>query len=183
MSLMQEKIFEWSEKLKITASERRAISLLLLVYLSLKLIRIGYEDITKGSKIDFAPQEIIQSSSNLATASPKDASIAKIAESEDFEQFMTQKKVDLDTALSNPPSLSHVTKKADAVDINTATEQQLITLPGIGPTYAKRIIAWREINGKFNSIEELLQIKGIGPARLKKMSAMIHLGNKESNNK
>jgi competence protein ComEA len=52
---------------------------------------------------------------------------------------------------------------ADAVvDLNTADLAALDTLPGIGPALAARIIAWRDENGRFASIEDLLAVSGIG---------------------
>ena len=48
------------------------------------------------------------------------------------------------------------------LDINTATVDELDTLPGIGEAKAAAIVAYREAHGGFSSVEELLQVKGIG---------------------
>lgn len=50
----------------------------------------------------------------------------------------------------------------DLVDINTADQAALETLPRIGPALAERIIAWREENGRFQSVDDLLAVPGIG---------------------
>jgi competence protein ComEA len=47
------------------------------------------------------------------------------------------------------------------INLNTATPKQLESLPGIGPTLAKRIVDFREKKGKFKRVEELLAIPGI----------------------
>ena len=52
------------------------------------------------------------------------------------------------------------------VDINTASIEELDTLPGIGPKTARAIIEYRETHGKFTSAEDLLQVPGIGPKKL-----------------
>lgn len=52
------------------------------------------------------------------------------------------------------------------IDVNRASEADLTALRGIGPTLAKRIVAYREANGPFRSVEELAQVKGIGAAKL-----------------
>jgi len=50
-----------------------------------------------------------------------------------------------------------------AVDLNTADEAELQTLPGIGPALAARIVAYRETNGAFASVDELADVAGITP--------------------
>jgi competence protein ComEA len=52
------------------------------------------------------------------------------------------------------------------VDLNTADQATLETLPGIGQALAGRIIAWREEHGGFSSVDDLLDVSGIGQARL-----------------
>lgn len=52
------------------------------------------------------------------------------------------------------------------VDLNTATLEQLDTLPGIGPVTGQAILDWRTANGAFTSVDELLEVDGIGDATL-----------------
>jgi competence protein ComEA len=51
-----------------------------------------------------------------------------------------------------------------AVNLNTATAEELQTLPGIGPALARRIVGHRAAQGPFRSVEELEKVPGIGPA-------------------
>lgn len=52
------------------------------------------------------------------------------------------------------------------IDVNRASESELTGLRGIGPELARRIVAYREENGPFRSIEELAQVKGIGVSKI-----------------
>ena len=63
------------------------------------------------------------------------------------------------------------------VDINTAKEAELQTIPGVGETIAKNIIAYREKNGPFVAIIELLNVDGIGKTTLNKMLDHIYISN------
>ena len=55
--------------------------------------------------------------------------------------------------------------KISIVNINTATQTELETLPGIGPSLALRIVNYRKENGKFSSIEDIKNVSGIGEAK------------------
>ena len=56
-------------------------------------------------------------------------------------------------------------RKENKVNINTANQSELDSLPGIGPSIAQRIIEYREENGNFKRIEDLQNVKGIGDAK------------------
>ncbi|MEX2602985.1 MAG: helix-hairpin-helix domain-containing protein, partial [Gracilimonas sp.] len=59
------------------------------------------------------------------------------------------------------------------ININLASSAQLQALTGIGATYAERIIEYRELNGGFDSIDELVNVKGIGKTRLENIRPFI----------
>lgn len=60
-----------------------------------------------------------------------------------------------------------------SVNINTATAEQLQSLPRIGPAMAQRIITWREAHGGFRSVDELDAVPGIGPTLLETLRPLV----------
>lgn len=63
-----------------------------------------------------------------------------------------------------------------AVDVNTADAAVLEGLPGIGPSKAQAIIAWRTANGPFKSLDDLDQVDGIGPSTLANLRDQVSFG-------
>jgi comEA protein len=62
------------------------------------------------------------------------------------------------------------------VNINTASEQELVRLPGIGPSKAQAILDLRKrMGGKFERVESLLRVRGIGRKTLRKLQPMLVL--------
>jgi competence protein ComEA len=59
------------------------------------------------------------------------------------------------------------------VNLNTATEAELDTLPGVGPVTAQAILAWRTEHGSFSSVEELLEVSGIGEVTLEELRPLV----------
>jgi competence protein ComEA len=61
----------------------------------------------------------------------------------------------------------------DLVNINTAEQFLLETLPGIGPTTAQKIIEYRDENGPFLAIEDIINVSGIGPGTYERIKDLI----------
>ncbi|SEH73614.1 competence protein ComEA [Mycolicibacterium rutilum] len=82
---------------------------------------------------------------------------------------------DTATTANAPPAQGLDAPQGGSVDLNAATLEQLDALPGIGPVTAAAIIAWRDANGRFSSVEQLGDVDGIGPARLDKLRNLVHV--------
>ena len=65
---------------------------------------------------------------------------------------------------------------ADPVNINSADKQTLMLVKGVGEKRAEAIIAWREKNGPFKSIDDLMQVDGIGQSTLDTNRDMLTVG-------
>lgn len=78
-------------------------------------------------------------------------------------------------ALETTNNKSESAFKISNVNINTATQTELETLPGIGPSLALKIINYRKENGKFKSIEELKNVSGIGDNKYDEIKKYIYV--------
>ncbi|MFT5924929.1 MAG: competence protein ComEA [Paraglaciecola sp.] len=64
-------------------------------------------------------------------------------------------------------------KHMSKVDLNTASLEQLVSLPGVGKKKAAAIIEYRAKHGKFNSVNDLVNVKGVGEKMLQKLKSQI----------
>lgn len=82
-----------------------------------------------------------------------------------------------DNISENESSLSSKSDKSSTnkstVNINIATQTELETLPGIGPSTALKIINYRNENGKFSSIDEIKNVSGIGDSKFENIKKYI----------
>jgi competence protein ComEA len=62
------------------------------------------------------------------------------------------------------------------VNLNTATADQLTTLPGVGPKLAVRIVEHRTKSGSFKSVQELMNVRGIGEKNFEKIQGYLTVG-------
>ena len=76
-------------------------------------------------------------------------------------------------SVSSVPTSMRTGEESGKLNINTATKQQLMDLPGIGEVTAERILKYRKERGKFTTIEDLRGVKGISKNKLERLSPMI----------
>jgi competence protein ComEA len=62
------------------------------------------------------------------------------------------------------------------VNLNTASIQQLTTLPGVGPKLAARIVEYRQKSGAFRSTQELINVQGVGEKNFAKIEPWLSVG-------
>lgn len=116
-----------------------------------------------GGLLPIADSEKINLAQNL-----KDGQQLKVPEKDRSNLKVDPSKIDQSKA-----DLSNNGGSGELVNINTADEKALDTLPGIGPAMAKRIIEYRETEGAFQSIEDIKKIRGIGEAKFAKLKDKI----------
>lgn len=87
-------------------------------------------------------------------------------------QFYSYQKILMDEEIIVIPSN---TETEQLISINSASMNELMTLPGIKDALANRIIQYRQQNGGFKSLEELMEVKGIGEAKYNKIKEFIRL--------
>lgn len=67
-----------------------------------------------------------------------------------------------------------------AVDINTASVEQLESVNGLGPKKAAAIVEYRKKNGSFKSVDDLAKVKGLGKASINKMRGELTVGGEKA---
>ena len=84
------------------------------------------------------------------------------------EEYISRENSNLKTTENNK-----VSNKSQKININTASQTELETLPGIGPSTALKVIEYRKENGRFKNIEDIKNIKGIGESKFNNIKELI----------
>ncbi|WJL95683.1 ComEA family DNA-binding protein [Microbacterium sp. ET2] len=106
------------------------------------------------------------------TAEPRSVNLARLLA--DGEQLVVAEIGDV--TLEQPPGTAAggaPDTTGGKVNLNTADEAALDTLPRIGPALAERIIAWRESNGPFTSVDDLLAVSGFGEKMVESLRDLV----------
>jgi comEA protein len=173
---MKRTIFFWLEKLKITPTERKTVAALMVI-----LVFLGSLNMAVSPSVPFEDEDYLE----LEKQFHKRSRLLQAKEKKLMKQYYPSAKkqhlvVQTDTVTADSSSKGmeeNVTQQAEKaqIDINQADIETLKSLPGIGPTYARRIIEYRTKNGGFSDIEELKKIKGIAQKRLEKLKPFVKL--------
>ena len=92
------------------------------------------------------------------------------------QEVVTGKSTDITNTTSVNTNLStnkKIKTDIEKINLNKATQTELETLPGIGPSTAEKIIEYRKENGNFKNIEDIMNVNGIGESKYNKIKDLI----------
>ncbi len=144
------------------ASARAAPAAALVVDVEGAVRRPGLVRVAKGARVSDA---IARAGGLTAKASRAGVNLAALVS--DGEQVLVPIGGAVGAASAGPGATS------GPVSLNSATAEQLDTLPGIGPVTAQKIVQFREQHGPFASVDGLDAIPGIGPARISELQGLV----------
>ncbi|MCX7833854.1 MAG: helix-hairpin-helix domain-containing protein [Ignavibacteria bacterium] len=173
-----------------TKTERRIILILILIIVlgfSLKYVKFLFssdeafnysktiEEFYKGAdKINNIKYGLTIKDTNLEEINliEKETQIQDSSEQSQLEKRLK----DVEDSLKNVKTKKNKKEQAlegKVININIATKEELMALPGIGETMAERIIAYRKDHNGFKKIEDIMKVKGIGKKKFEKLKKYI----------
>ena len=164
---IEEQNIKEEDKIEKKEEEEKTQNKNIKVHVSGQVIRPGIVEIEENSRVADAI-EIVGGLTN--TANLDEINLAQILE-DGMKIYVPNinEKVETEiksTNTKNTPSI---------INLNTATIQELDTLPGIGESTANKIVTYREENGKFKNIEEIMDVSGIGEAKFESIKKLIEV--------
>lgn len=147
-----------------------ALVLFALAILSAAAVRLGWLPILSRQPVP-APQKLAWCDGSVATGLYRVPADAAYPVGVEAEPPRAEAAPGQEAKAPKPPPAKLAPLFFKPIPINQADEELLITIPGIGPAFARRIIEFRDQHGRINAIEELDAVKGVGPAKLKILKA------------
>ena len=144
----------------------------LIVHITGAVPRPGVYALAQGSRVQDA---ISAAGGFLAEAEKKGINLARALE--DGEQLDVPYVEGASPVIATEaPASTQDPSATELININFASQVELESLPGIGPTNAQKIIAYREQNGPFLTIEDIINVPGIGPGTYERIKDLITVG-------
>lgn len=171
---------ETSEENETKEQEKVDIKKKIMVYITGEVKNPGIYELEENSRI----KDAIEKAGGLKeTADITDINLATILQDEDKITIPSKEEKNQNNVQSKTIEKSQNTTSISTnatgknqntkVNINTATQTELETLPGIGPSIASKIVSYRKENGKFKSIEEIKKVSGIGESKYANIKELI----------
>ena len=137
----------------------------LVVHVSGAVLNPGLYQLPPGSRV----QDAIQAAGGLLPEA--DAGALNLA-----ALIKDGQRILVPTILQAQATAASNTTQAGLVDINSASQEALESLPGIGPVLAQRILEYREANGPFATVEDLQKVEGVGTDTFEKLRELVTVG-------
>ena len=135
------------------------------------VVHPGVQELEEGSRV----QDAVEAAGGFADGAARDAlNLARVLQ--DGEQVVVPTEEELTASVSPSAEVSAAPAARGRINNNTATAEELDALPGIGPATAEKIVADREANGPFSTIEDLKRVSGIGDKKYTELADSVCVG-------
>lgn len=155
----------------------------IIIYITGEIQKEGVYELKENSRV----LDAIEIAGGLKeNANIEDINLAQILEDE--SKIYIPNKNDENIKNDNQNNIDNISKnttetikkdgtiiKSEKININTASQTELETLPGIGPSTALKIVNYRKEKGKFKNIEDIKNVSGIGESKFSKIKDLIKI--------
>lgn len=139
----------------------------ILVQVAGGVMQAGLYNLPSGSRV----MDAVQAAGGLAPgADPSTLNLAAILNDGEYVYVPSVQEAEVS---GRAPGSAVIPLPGERININTATQVQLESLPGIGEKIAQAIIAYRSTHGRFAAIEEIQDVEGIGPSIFEQIRDLI----------
>lgn len=154
-----------------TTSQEVSKSTNIKVYVNGEVKCPGVYTLSAGSRVEEA---VLKAGGLTELADRFSVNMAKKLKDEDYV-IIENKNIKAKPLTAGTQATGSISSGSDKIDINSATKEQLKTVPGIGEITATKIIEYREKNGAFKSIEDLKKVGRIGDKTIEKFKEKIEV--------
>lgn len=154
-----------------TVPEEPVVVTTVVVHVGGAVVEPGVRELPEGSRV----QDAINAAGGLAEGAAPDAlNLARVLT--DGEQVVVPTLEEVEAAGATAGTTAGSSGPGGKVNLNRATAAELDALPGVGPATAEKIVADREANGPFATVEDLGRVSGIGDKKLADLADLVCVG-------